>query len=310
MKHLVWTTGDAVLDLIPDGKEHYLKCPGGAPANVAVGISRLEGKTAFFGRVGDDPFGYFMRDVLLAEQVDITHLGFDKNNHTSTVLVDLDAQGERTFTFMVNPSADQFISQHDVPKFQEYQWLHACSNALANEPSRSSTLTAMTQAKESGGYVSFDPNLRQDVWQNPLEMRSIVMQAIMLADVVKFSEEEITFLTQTDSIEKAITALSSVSIPVIIITLGAKGALIYYENEAIHVEGQFVDHVVDTTGAGDAFVAGLLAHLSSYDNWCNKNIIINAVKWGNGCGALAVTKKGAMSALPNLSQLKQWLIQH
>lgn len=310
MKHLVWTTGDAVLDLIPDGKEHYLKCPGGAPANVAVGISRLEGNTAFFGRVGDDPFGYFMRDVLSAEQVDIKHLSLDQNYRTSTVLVDLDDQGERTFTFMVNPSADQFMSHQDVPKFQEYQWLHACSNALANEPSRSSTLNAMTQAKESGGYVSFDPNLRQDVWQNPLEMRSVVMQAIVHAHVVKFSEEEITFLTQTDSIEKAISALSSVSIPVIIITLGSKGALVYYENEAIRVEGQSVSDVVDTTGAGDAFVAGLLAYLSSYDHWCKKVIIMNAVKWGNGCGALAVTKKGAMSALPNLSQLNQWLTQY
>ncbi len=105
----VWVMGDAVVDLIPEGELHYLKCPGGAPANVAVGVARLGGESAFIGRVGADPFGRFMADTLVAEGVDIRHLTQDPAHRTSTVLVELDEEGERSFTFMVRPSADQFL---------------------------------------------------------------------------------------------------------------------------------------------------------------------------------------------------------
>lgn len=146
----VWLTGDAVVDLIPDGQQHYLKCPGGAPANVAVAIARLCGRSAFFGRVGNDPFGRFMQQTLTDEQVDCQHLYFDPVHRTSTVVVDLDEHGERSFTFMVKPSADQFLQLSDIPSFQNGEWLHVCSIALANQPSRSSTFAAIAQMKEVG----------------------------------------------------------------------------------------------------------------------------------------------------------------
>lgn len=104
----VWVTGDAVVDLIPEGDAHYLKCPGGAPANVAVAIARLGGNSAFFGRVGNDPMGRFMQSTLNDENVSTEYLLLDKNQRTSTVVVDLDEHSERSFTFMVKPSADQF----------------------------------------------------------------------------------------------------------------------------------------------------------------------------------------------------------
>ena len=144
MTNRVWVMGDAVVDLIPEGKEHYLKCPGGAPANVAVGVARLGGESAFIGRVGADPFGRFMADTLASEGVDIRHLTLDPAHRTSTVLVELDDEGERSFTFMVRPSADQFLSLADLPVFQAGQWLLTCSIALANEPVRSSCLQAMS----------------------------------------------------------------------------------------------------------------------------------------------------------------------
>ncbi|MEF1308446.1 PfkB family carbohydrate kinase, partial [Vibrio owensii] len=117
----------------------YLKCPGGAPANVAVAISRLGGNSAFFGRVGQDPLGRFMKATLAQEQVNTDYMLLDEAQRTSTVIVDLDDSGERSFTFMVKPSADQFLIPTDIPAFVQGEWLHVCSIALANEPSRSST---------------------------------------------------------------------------------------------------------------------------------------------------------------------------
>ncbi|MGD8171034.1 aminoimidazole riboside kinase [Vibrio sp. TRT 21S02] len=298
----VWLTGDAVVDLIPDGDNTYLKCPGGAPANVAVGIARLSGQCGFFGRVGDDPLGRFMAEVLNQESVDVNSLKLDPEQRTSTVIVDLDDQGERSFTFMVKPSADQFTQLTDIPSFAANQWLHCCSIALANEPSRSTTLAAMKAMKEANGFVSFDPNLRDEVWQQPQEIRPVVMSAIKLAEVVKFSEEELLYLTETCSLDEGLTELSRYSIPLVLITLGENGALAIVNGQQHHVDSISVN-VVDTTGAGDAFVSGLLAYLSQHDDWQQEAKVIEAVRWGNICGALATTKKGAISALPDQTTL-------
>ncbi|WP_159654088.1 aminoimidazole riboside kinase [Vibrio atypicus] len=302
----VWLTGDAVVDLIPETDSTYLKCPGGAPANVAVGIARLSGQCRFIGRVGNDPLGRFISEVLRVEGVDTSQLRLDDNQRTSTVIVDLDHEGERTFTFMVKPSADQFMTEDDIPTFNKGEWLHCCSIALANEPSRSATLKALKSIKSVGGYVSFDPNLREEVWQDPEQIRTVVMQAIRLADVIKFSEEELLFLTECDTLESGLLALEPLRIPLILVTLGANGSIMIVEGQREHIPSQKVQ-AIDTTGAGDAFVSGLLAYLSQYEEWFQREIIRHAVRWGNGCGALATTQKGAMTALPDKKSLLEFL---
>lgn len=129
------------------------------------------------------------------------------------------------------------------------------------------------------------------------------MSAVNLADVVKFSEEELTFLTDTGTLDTALDALNVVPNKLIIVTLGARGALAVYNGERRVIEGTKVEQVIDTTGAGDAFVGGLLAKLSQNTDWRSWAQIEAAVHWGNGCGALATTQKGAMTALPSLAQL-------
>jgi fructokinase len=302
MMNQVWVTGDAVVDLIPDSDSTLLKCPGGAPANVAVAVSRLSGKSAFFGRVGDDPFGRFMKATLTKENVNADFLVQDPTQRTSTVVVDLDDDGERSFTFMVKPSADQFMVNDDIPSFQQGDWLHVCSISLANEPSRSSTFEAIDRIKRVGGYVSFDPNLREEVWANPSEIKSTVMKAVALADVVKFSEEELVFLTGSQSVEQGLNIIADFDNTLILVTQGAKGVWRIFEGSGKRVTGQVVQPV-DTTGAGDAFVGGLLARLSQQQHWDNLATIDKAIEWANGCGALATTQKGAMTALPTQEEL-------
>jgi len=299
----IWVTGDAVVDLIPETENSYLKCPGGAPANVAVAVSRLGGETGFFGRVGQDPLGRFMKQTLSNEGVDTDYMVLDPAQRTSTVIVDLDDSGERSFTFMVKPSADQFMKVSDIPVFKKNQWLHVCSIALANEPSRSSTFKAMQQMKEAGGFVSFDPNLRDEVWPDQSEIQTVVLKAVKEADVVKFSDDELLFLTNTQSLEAGLAALSNYNNKVQLITQGAKGALVITQNNQQLIAGKAIKPI-DTTGAGDAFVGGLLACLASHDNWYESQHVTQAVRWANSCGALATTQKGAMTALPMEAQLR------
>ncbi len=306
MSNKIWVTGDAVVDLIPDGEQHYLKCAGGAPANVAVGVARLGGDSAFIGRVGKDPLGEFMQQTLQAERVDTSYMILDPQQRTSTVVVGLN-EGERSFTFMVNPSADQFLQVADLPNFQAGEWLHCCSIALINNPSREATFEAIRRIKAANGFFSFDPNLRESLWASFEEMKQVVMQAVALADVLKFSEEELTLLTDTQTLDEAfkkITALYPQKL--IIITLGKDGALYHLNGKQDVIAGKAVKPV-DTTGAGDAFVGGLLAGLSQTADWQKTDNLVKIIRQANACGALATTAKGAMSALPNLAQLAEFL---
>ncbi|BBJ62993.1 TPA: aminoimidazole riboside kinase [Enterobacter asburiae] len=288
----IWVLGDAVVDLLPDGEGRLLQCPGGAPANVAVGIARLGGQSAFIGRVGDDPFGRFMAKTLADEKVDVKSMRLDPAHRTSTVVVDLDDQGERSFTFMVRPSADLFLETADLPTFSAGEWLHVCSIALSAEPSRSATFEAMAAIREAGGYVSFDPNIRPDLWPDENALRRCLEQALQSADVVKLSVEELAFLTGNVEVNVGLDALMArCPARLVLVTQGKEGVIAWHDGTVKHYPATPVE-CVDTTGAGDAFVAGLLYGLAAGQD------LTPVIALAQRCGALATTAKGAMTALP------------
>ena len=304
MSAKVWVLGDAVVDLLPESDGRLLPCPGGAPANVAVGIARLGGTSGFIGRVGDDPFGALMQRTLLTEGVDITYLKQDEWHRTSTVLVDLNDQGERSFTFMVRPSADLFLETTDLPCWRHGEWLHLCSIALSAEPSRTSAFTAMTAIRHAGGFVSFDPNIREDLWQDAHLLRLCLRQALQLADVVKLSEEEWRLISGKTQNDRDICALAKeYEIAMLLVTKGAEGVVVCYRGQVHHFAGMSVN-CVDSTGAGDAFVAGLLTGLSSTGLSTDEREMRRIIDLAQRCGALAVTAKGAMTALPCRQELE------
>lgn len=304
MSAKVWVLGDAVVDLLPESDGRLLPCPGGAPANVAVGIARLGGTSGFIGRVGDDPFGALMQRTLLTEGVDITYLKQDEWHRTSTVLVDLNDQVERSFTFMVRPSADLFLETTDLPCWRHGEWLHLCSIALSAEPSRTSAFTAMTAIRHAGGFVSFDPNIREDLWQDEHLLRLCLRQALQLADVVKLSEEEWRLISGKTQNDRDICALAKeYEIAMLLVTKGAEGVVVCYRGQVHHFAGMSVN-CVDSTGAGDAFVAGLLTGLSSTGLSTDEREMRRIIDLAQRCGALAVTAKGAMTALPCRQELE------
>ncbi|HCP1285162.1 TPA: aminoimidazole riboside kinase [Escherichia coli] len=304
MSAKVWVLGDAVVDLLPESDGRLLPCPGGAPANVAVGIARLGGISGFIGLVGDDPFGALMQRTLLTEGVDITYLKQDEWHRTSTVLVDLNDQGERSFTFMVRPSADLFLETTDLPCWRHGEWLHLCSIALSAEPSRTCAFTAMTAIRHAGGFVSFDPNIREDLWQDEHLLRLCLRQALQLADVVKLSEEEWRLISGKTQNDRDICALAKeYEIAMLLVTKGAEGVVVCYRGQVHHFAGMSVN-CVDSTGAGDAFVAGLLTGLSSTGLSTDEREMRQIIDLAQRCGALAVTAKGAMTALPCRQELE------
>lgn len=303
MSAQVWCLGDAVVDLLPEGNGRLLQCAGGAPANVAVGIARLGGKSGFIGRVGLDPFGRFMQATLSEEAVNTDFMRFDPAQRTSTVVVALDDEGERSFTFMVRPSADLFLQADDLPTFQQGEWLHSCSIALSAEPSRTTALLAMKRMREAGGLVSFDPNIRADLWQDPQVLHRCLAFAFEQADVVKLSEEELAFMTASTDLRTGMKRLAKrFAIKLLLVTQGKAGVLALFQGDIFHYPSKPVISV-DTTGAGDAFVAGLLWQLAQTGLPNSEPELASCLKSAQRCGALATTAKGAMTALPRLEAL-------
>ncbi|MGL4733661.1 MAG: aminoimidazole riboside kinase [Enterovibrio sp.] len=308
MKAKIWVLGDAVVDLLPEDGGRLLQCPGGAPANVAVGVARLGGDSAFIGRVGNDPFGRFMQKTLEKEQVNTKYMLLDEDHRTSTVVVDLNDEGERSFTFMVRPSADLFLQPFDLPNFSSGEWLHVCSIALSAEPSRGTTFLAMQNIRQAGGKVSFDPNIRADLWSDDAELQACLARALQLADVVKLSEEELAFISGETEPTLGIENLTKrYTFDLLFITQGKHGVLVHKNGKTTHYPVKPVVSV-DTTGAGDAFVAGLLFGLSSHEIVKSDSELSSIIAIAQTCGALATQAKGAMTALPYFNDLQEKLL--
>ncbi|AWH87945.1 aminoimidazole riboside kinase [Limnobaculum parvum] len=307
----IWSLGDVVVDLLPLEDMQYQACAGGAPANVAVGVARLGHPSGFVGRVGNDPFGRFMAESLAQEGVDCQCIEQDDHYKTSTVIVDLTASGERSFTFLVSPSADQFLALHALPDASA-AILHTCSLALTGKVCRDSLLNITRQIKQQGGMVSFDLNLRDQMWADKQEMYQLIAEYCTKADVLKLSEEELFWLTQSsdDSWSDALARLSDYPAALVVITRGKQGCLVLCQN-TIHAFDSYAVTSVDTTGAGDAFMAGLLVGIAKYGIPRQENEVLKIlsliISQASACGALSTTHKGAWAALPNPNQLQHFL---
>lgn len=303
----IWTLGDAVVDLLPLSDMQYQACAGGAPFNVAIGTARLNCQSGFIGRVGDDDFGHFLKKTLCSAGVSVQSMQMDPHHRTSTVLVSLNNHGERGFTFLTNPSADQFLTPEALPDLCA-GILHFCSLALVAEACRNTLVTAIRKIKQSGGLLSFDVNLREQMWSDKQKMRDVVHHFARQVDILKLSEEEWYWLADTHDFSLALDFLQTLPARLKVVTYGAQGAMILRDDMVIHFNGYLVDSV-DTTGAGDAFLTGLLAYVARTGMPQNLDQIKDAMTQASACGALATTQKGALTALPDSQTLKTFIRQ-
>ncbi|CAN8253374.1 unnamed protein product [Cochlearia groenlandica] len=287
----------------------FKKAPGGAPANVAVGVSRLGGSSAFIGKVGDDEFGRMLADILRLNNVDNSGMRFDHNARTALAFVTLRADGEREFLFFRHPSADMLLSESELDKnlIQKAKIFHYGSISLIEEPCRSTQLAAMKIAKNSGSLLSYDPNLRLPLWPSEEAARKEIMSIWDSADVIKVSEDEITFLTGGDDPyddEVVLQKLFHPNLKLLVVSEGPNGCR-YYTKEFKGKVGGVKVKAVDTTGAGDAFVSGLLNSLASdLTILKDEKKLREALFFANACGAITVTERGAIPAMPTMNAVQ------
>ena len=203
----------------------FEKKPGGAPANVAVGLARLGVSAGFIGKVGRDAFGDFLRETLVENGVDVRFMPRTDAAHTTLAFVSLAAGGERSFVFYRNPGADTQLepSELDPAYFDGARVFHFGSLSLTHEPARSATLAALDLAKQRGLVISYDPNLREALWPDLDAARSRILSVLPRADVLKVSAEEACFLTGQSDATTGAAQLAAMGPALVLLTLGPGG---------------------------------------------------------------------------------------
>ncbi len=308
--------GELLIDFVPTvtgtdliSAPTFTKAPGGAPANVAVGLKRLGASSAFMGKVGDDPFGHFLAQTLEREGVNVNPLRFSKEARTSLAFVSLKADGDRDFLFYRHPSADMLFAPNevDIDAIGAAKLLHFGSISLIAEISREATLHAVEKAQAAGCLISCDPNLRLELWPDAQTARSEMLHGISLAQVIKISDNEAEFLTGTSDLKVAKAALWHDNMQLLVITKGAAGCAFFTPEFDGEAQGYSVK-AVDTTGAGDGFVAGLLQGVLANPRVLKDYAkLLKLCQFANAVGALATIKRGAIPAMPDTEQVQRFL---
>lgn len=307
--------GELLVDFTPHGMSEagnrlYETNPGGAPANVLAASAKLGGKTAFIGKVGEDRFGDFLAECLWESKIDISGLSRTGACCTTLAFVHLSKTGDRSFSFYRNPGADMMLDEFDIDKelIKNTRIFHCGSISMTDEPARSATKKALQIARENNVIISYDPNLRPALWRSLDEARDHIISGLEYADIVKISEEELEFITGEKDLVRGSERLAQKGGDCMLVTLGARGTFYKFGNITGRLNTYAVS-AVDTTGAGDAFLGGILYQLKNMDlseiRRLSKEDIEEIVDFGNAVGALTTTKKGALPAVPTMEEVRE-----
>ncbi|XP_074591120.1 fructokinase-1-like [Curcuma longa] len=278
---LVVSFGEMLIDFVPTESgvslaeaTAFLKAPGGAPANVAIAVTRLGRRSAFVGKLGDDEFGHMLVSVLRDNGVSDAGVVFDSGARSALAFVTLRADGEREFMFYRNPSADMLLTKAEL-------------NGISSEISR--PMIDPQHYKLSLEFIALEWMLLQGYGVNG------------------------AFLSFDPKFDVAITAMEPghglwhPNLKLMLVTLGDKGCK-YYTEDFQGLIGSFPVKQVDTTGAGDAFVGGMLRGIEEDRSALqDEKKLREVLKFANACGTIIATKKGAISSLPNVSEVMQLL---
>lgn len=286
--------GELLIDFVSQNQITYEKKAGGAPANVAVAVQKMQGNAYFLGCVGRDHFGDFLRNVLEEYQV---HTDFvQQKGQTTLAFVSLDAQGERSFDFRRGSDgayqvelAALALTKDDIVHF-------GAATAFLGDALQTSYEQLYEAARAKHCYISFDPNYRELLIHDVDAYRMHCLHFMQYADFIKCSEEEAMLLMEVDTVEEAVEQLKRY--PLVAITRGSRGTLVLDQGKVFEVSTTKVVQV-DATGAGDAFVGGYLACVAKG----SQDLVAN-IRFANLVGARTCEQIGAMEAIPTYEMVR------
>jgi fructokinase len=309
--------GEALMDMLAEPSGSYRPYAGGAPANVAVALAKLDVDSAFVGMLAQDAFGDLLLESLGKAGVSTAQVARTKDANTALAFVSLDAQGERRFSFYRPPAADLlFRAEHFNPEaFKQAAAFHCCSNSLTEPAIAEATLEGVRLARAAGALVSVDMNYRPGLWPTHADARPCIWSLLREADVVKLSTSELAYLAEpTRGAQDVMTKLWEGRTRWLLITDGP-GLIRHLTCAREDIASTYEVKSINTTGAGDAFVAGILASLTEIraeglDAFlANEEQVDGALRFAAACGALAVTRHGAFEAMPSRAEVEELMEQ-
>ena len=321
MKKEIITIGEALIDFIPQQKgkglkdvEGFVRRAGGAPANVAAAAAKLGARASVITQVGKDAFGDYIVETLEHAGVGTDKIFRTAQANTALAFVSLTEAGERSFSFYRKPCADLLLSEDKIQPhlFTDCYALHFCSVDLIESPMKRSHRKAIALAREAGAVISFDPNVRLPLFDQPEDCRRAVLEFLPYADIVKVSDDELQFLFGSEDIETVKQTVFGAGARMLVLTRGAAGSAAYTRDSAATAAGIPVQ-AVDTTGAGDshigAFLFGLLQEgvtVEGIDSVPEKTLQ-RILEFAGIYSVYTTTKPGAIEAMATRAEIKAFI---
>lgn len=317
-KYDVTALGELLIDFTENGKSTqgnplFEANPGGAPCNVLAMLSKLGHKTAFIGKVGDDFFGEQLRAAIEEVGIDASGLCVDKAVHTTLAMVHTYPDGDRDFSFYRNPGADMMLNEAEIPEqlIKDSKIFHFGTLSMTHEGVRAATKKAIAIAEESECIISFDPNLREPLWESMDDAKEQVLYGLEHCNILKISDNEIQWLTGKEDYNEGVEwILQRYDIPLILVSMGKEGSRAYYNGMIVEKSAFVQKNTVETTGAGDTFCACVLHYIcmNGLDGLTQEKLT-DMITFANAAASIITTRKGALRVMPNEDEIRQMLLQ-
>ncbi|MBE6912161.1 MAG: carbohydrate kinase [Ruminococcaceae bacterium] len=304
--------GELLIDFINNGVSEqgnntFEASPGGAPCNVLAMLKKLGKNCAFIGKVGDDIFGRKLKSELDSLMINTDCLKIDKDVRTTLAFVENDARGDRSFSFYRNPGADIMLTPDEVDGglIKSSKVFHFGTLSMTHEPVKSATVKALELAKESGCIISFDPNLREMLWDSEMKAKEAFDYGMRYCDILKISDNELVWFTGESDYEKGIEKLKKeYDIPLVLFSKGRDGSCAYYHGIRAEVPAFIQENTIETTGAGDTFMGCCINYiLENGIEDISESRIFEMLRFANAAASIITTRKGALKVMPTESEI-------
>ena len=281
--------------------------PGGAPCNVLAMLQRLGKSTAFIGKVGQDAFGEYLIETVKQLGIDTTNLVQDEEIPTTLAFVHTGEDGDRSFSFYRNPGADMMLTKEEIDYSQmdHAKIFHFGTLSMTHDGVREATKKAVTRAKEKGLFISFDPNYRPLLWKDTETAKEMMRYGFSMCDILKISDDEITFVTGKETVEEAISTFCEWYQPKLMcVTCGKNGSIAIYKDMKIKCDAVIRQDTIETTGAGDTFMGCVLNYvLENGLEGLSENNLMEMQKFAGTAASLITTRKGALKVMPTKEEI-------
>ncbi|SOC08007.1 carbohydrate kinase family protein [Pseudobutyrivibrio ruminis] len=311
--------GELLIDMTNNGvsennNDLFEANPGGAPCNVLAMLKRFGHEVNFIGKVGDDIFGRKLKATLEEVGIGTDNLLMDKDVRTTLAFVETFPDGDRDFSFYRNPGADMMLRKDEVDTelIKNTKVFHFGTLSMTHELPREATIFALEEAKKNGAIITFDPNLREPLWNSLDEAKEQILCGMKYADYLKISDNEIQWLTGEQDYTAGVHKIrEQFNIPLITVSLGKEGSRAYYQPEGkdeiiVEVDSFLSPETIETTGAGDTFCGCIIHYLLEYGIYeLDENKLKEMLTVANAAASLITRVKGALRVMPSLDKVNE-----